>query len=113
MEILKFTDFEPNELVGMYVLIDNNKIAIIQEVSKAYFKTNTNSFSLKNGKEFGDSIWDNTYAVLISKERAGELSALWDIKKRERNIRTKISEVLNQVPLAKLKEIIEIINTNN
>lgn len=84
---MKFTDFEPKQLIGKKVLISgryHKSIKTITRVTKTAFGFSDSSdlFLIKNGWLKGGGVWNMVSAELISDERAAELSMLWKENKK-------------------------------
>ena len=99
---MKFTDFEPKELIGKKVLIQsryNSEIKTIERVTKAGFGFNNSAdlFALHNGRMKGGSSWSFTYAELISEESANELVAKWAAAKLAKRQKEELSESIKSL----------------
>lgn len=113
---MKFTDFEPKELIGIKVIIRSNdyaEIKTIERVTKAGFGFNNSNdlFSFIDGKLNGGSIWHHTYAEIISEEKANELTIKWDTNRLAKNRKKELSDSLKNLTNEETEIIYKLFKT--
>ena len=111
---MEFSDYTPEQLIGMNVLVTGratNWISQIEKVNKASFKVQKSNtlFNLNNGSERGGSTWSSYSASLITEEKAASIKAQWKEKSDKKAAIEQIEPLLRNLSLDELNSILKLI----
>ncbi len=110
---MKFTDYTPEQLIGMNVLVEgtyNKWIGVIEEVNKASFKATCSDMLFSfSGIERGGGTWNKHYAKLITKDEAFKIKQEWKNKKDKKQAIDQITPMLQHLSLEELKSVLNLI----